>query len=321
LKTSHPIEVEVHSPDEVAEIFDAVSYQKGSSIIRMLNDYLGPEKFTKGLQLYIHRHKYGNTTTDDLWNALSEVCGEDVGSIMSTWTRQVGFPVLTVHKVSDTAEDGLVISIQQDRFLAEGGYNGNGDDTSAWYVPVTICEAADSTKIMKRVLVPPSARTEPFNVHLPGGSQIRLNPSAVGFYRVQYEGSLMAPILEALGEGRLEHRDRLCVLADAFALARAGRSRMTSALTMASTLHCEGNYIVWRELHGQLGSLRSLLQERCAPSHDAAGAEVTTPFEEALNTFIVHLAEPSLKRLGRFGKVTVLSRMVGVHLVRPCEFR
>lgn len=92
------------------------------------------------------------------------------------------------------------------------------DDTSAWYVPVTICEAANSTKVLKRVLVPPSARTEPFNVHLPGGSQIRLNPSAVGFYRVQYEGSLMGPILEALGERRLEHRDRLCVLADAFAL-------------------------------------------------------------------------------------------------------
>ncbi|KAL5105863.1 Puromycin-sensitive aminopeptidase [Taenia crassiceps] len=295
LKTSHPIEVEVHSPDEVDEIFDAVSYQKGSSIIRMLNDYLGPERFTKGLQLYIQRHKYGNTTTDDLWNALSEVCEEDVGSIMSTWTRQVGFPVLTVHKVSDTAEDGLVISIRQDRFLAEGGCN---DDTSAWYVPVTICEAADSTKIVKRVLVPPSARTQAFNVHLPGGSQIRLNPGAVGFYRVQYEGCLMAPILEALGERRLEHRDRLCVLGDAFALARAGRSRMTSALTMASGLHCESDYIVWRELHGQLGSLRSLLQERCASSHDGAGAEVATPFEEALNTFIIHLAEPSLKRLG-----------------------
>lgn len=88
---------------------------------------------------------------------------------------------------------------------------------------------------------------------------------------------------------------------------------------MASTLQCEGDYIVWRELHGQLSNLRSLLQERCAPSHDAAGAEVTTPFEEALNTFIVHLAEPSLKRLGRFGKVTILSRMVEVHLLHLCK--
>nr|CDS24674.1 puromycin sensitive aminopeptidase [Echinococcus granulosus] len=295
LKTSHPIEVEVHSPDEVAEIFDAVSYKKGSSIIRMINDYVGPEKFMKGLQLYIQRHKYGNTTTDDLWNALSEVCGEDVGSIMSTWTRQTGFPALTVHKVSDTAEDGLVISIQQDRFLAEGGYS---DDTSEWYVPVTICEAADSTKILKRVLVPPSARTQAFSVHLPSGSQIRLNPGAVGFYRVQYEGSLMGPILEALGERRLENRDRLCVLVDAFALARAGRIRMTSALTMASTLHCEGDYIVWCELRTELGKLRSLLQERCATSNDASGVEATTPFEEALNTFIIHLAEPPFKQLG-----------------------
>ncbi|CDS43300.1 puromycin sensitive aminopeptidase [Echinococcus multilocularis] len=295
LKTSHPIEVEVHSPDEVAEIFDAVSYEKGSSIIRMINDYVGPEKFMKGLQLYIQRHKYGNTTTDDLWNALSEVCGEDVGSIMSTWTRQTGFPALTVHKVCDTAEDGLVISIQQDRFLAEGGYS---DDTSEWYVPVTICEAADSTKILKRVLVPPSARTQAFSVHLPSGSRIRLNPGVVGFYRVQYEGSLMGPILEALGERRLENRDRVCVLADAFALARAGRIRMTSALTMASTLRCEGDYIVWCELRTELGKLRSLLQERCATSNDAAGVEATTPFEEALNTFIIHLAEPPFKQLG-----------------------
>ncbi|KAM7534077.1 hypothetical protein Aperf_G00000104900 [Anoplocephala perfoliata] len=295
LKTSHPIEVDVHSPEEIDEIFDAVSYEKGASIIRMINDYMSPEVFKKGLQLYIQRHKYGNTATHDLWNALSAACGEDISVIMFTWTRQMGFPVLTVRQVSED-DNVLKVSIEQERFLADGSRDQN--DTYCWHVPVTICNSTDSNQIVKRLRLPPEARKAPHIVELPAGTKFRLNPGAVGFYRVHYEDSLMGSILEALGEKKLDHKDRLYVLADTFALARAGRIRMTSALTMASTFSCETDYTVWCELYSQLFELRSLLRERCSPLSSAYGMESTTEVEENLNVFILHLAEPPFKRLG-----------------------
>ena len=85
-------------------------------------------------------------------------------------------------------------------------------------MPVTICDAADSSKILMRVIIPPSARTEPYIINFPTGSKIRFNPGIVGFYRVQYEDCLMKPIMEALSERKLNHKDRLCLLSDTFAL-------------------------------------------------------------------------------------------------------
>uniref|UniRef100_A0A5K3F2T3 Aminopeptidase n=2 Tax=Mesocestoides corti TaxID=53468 RepID=A0A5K3F2T3_MESCO len=303
LRTSHPIEVVVNSPDEVEEIFDAVSYEKGSSIIRMINDYLGPETFNKGLQLYINRHKFSNTMTEDLWKALSEVSGEDVKSIMSTWTKQIGFPVLTVRPVSFDANKGLTISIDQTRFLIDGSQD---DKALEWYVPVTICEASDSTKVLARVMVPPRGGVtskDPFTVCIPptagkGQPKIRLNPGVFGFYRVQYDEGMMGPVLEALGEKQLPSLDRLSLLADTFALARAGRVRLTTALTMASTFLGEGDYTVWRELSTQLAFIRDIISESCyVKSVDAAGAP-STPVEVAMDMFMAHVAEDTFKRLG-----------------------
>ena len=72
LDSSHPIEQEVKNPDEIGQLFDAISYSKGASLIRMLENYIGEEKFKKGIQQYIVKHQYKNTITNDLWNALSK---------------------------------------------------------------------------------------------------------------------------------------------------------------------------------------------------------------------------------------------------------
>ncbi|KAM3187783.1 hypothetical protein ACTXT7_001626 [Hymenolepis weldensis] len=294
LKTSHPIEVEVHSPEEVEEIFDAVSYEKGSSIIRMINNYMTPEKFKKGLQLYIQRHKFGNTETNDLWDALSEAIGENMQEIMSTWTKQTGFPLLTVRKITEK-DNRVTYTIEQEHFLADGSRDVNDD--SKWFVPVTICDASDSNKILKRFVLPKSARKVPYKLEFPVDTKFRLNPDATAFYRVLYEESLMGSVLEALGEKKLNNKDRLCILADAFALARAGRSKMTSVMTMASTFHTENDYTVWCELRSQLIGLKSLLEEQSCSVMKDLGFEGSS-FNKGMNAFIIHLAQTPYKNLG-----------------------
>ena len=85
-KASHPIEVPVNKATEIAQIFDDISYAKGCAVIRMISRYLGIEVFVKGVQKYLKRAAYGNSSTSDLWDALSEVSGQDVAKIMETWT-------------------------------------------------------------------------------------------------------------------------------------------------------------------------------------------------------------------------------------------
>src|SRR3990167_8780239 len=97
LQNSHKIEVEVLNPNEMDEIFDAISYSKGASVIRMLEQYLGEEIFRKGLQNYLSKFKYGNAKTDDLWTSLEKMSKKPVRKIMNTWTKQVGYPLVSIN--------------------------------------------------------------------------------------------------------------------------------------------------------------------------------------------------------------------------------
>ena len=127
LRTSHPIEVPVRNALEVDQIFDHISYLKGSSVIRMLASSLGIETFLKGVSDYLKAHEYGNAKTNDLWAALSQASGQDVTAIMDPWIRKIGFPVVTV------AEEPGQISVKQSRFLTSGEVKPD-EDTTKWWI-------------------------------------------------------------------------------------------------------------------------------------------------------------------------------------------
>lgn len=113
LRSSHPVEVPVQRADEVNQIFDAISYSKGSCILQMISKYLGEDVFINGVQKYLKKHAYGNTETGDLWAALEDVSGQPVQKVMEVWTKNVGYPVVTVTENSRSH----VIKLRQNRFL------------------------------------------------------------------------------------------------------------------------------------------------------------------------------------------------------------
>jgi len=82
MRTSHPIQVPIMHAEEVEEVFDAISYAKGCSVIKMLFAVLGKEKFQRGLQIYMERHQFGNTETFHLWRAWEEASGKPIAQIM-----------------------------------------------------------------------------------------------------------------------------------------------------------------------------------------------------------------------------------------------
>ena len=125
LHTTRPIEFEVRSPAEAMAMADAITYEKGGSVLRMLEQYLGPETYRDAIRSYLRRHAYANTRTADLWSALEQESGQPVGRIMDTWILQGGHPVVSVA--------GGMISQKPFWFSPPAGPSNIG---SSWLVPV-----------------------------------------------------------------------------------------------------------------------------------------------------------------------------------------
>ena len=127
LKSTRPIEFPVEKPEEAAGMFDVLTYEKGASVLRMLEQYLGAAKFRDGIRLYLKKHAYGNAETTDLWDALEESTKEPVRALMDTWIFQPGYPLISVEQSGGT----IRISQQIFRYLHDGS-----DRERSWHVPV-----------------------------------------------------------------------------------------------------------------------------------------------------------------------------------------
>lgn len=111
---SHPIVKVVESPDQIAELFDSITYSKGASIVRMLEDFVGAEKFKQGVTNYLNKYSYSSATTDDLLTEIEALGFEyDIKSMVETWTQQMGFPVINVEKLNSNT-----YIVTQNRFLS-----------------------------------------------------------------------------------------------------------------------------------------------------------------------------------------------------------
>ena len=124
---SHPIVQKVDTPNQITEIFDLITYQKGASIIRMFEGFLSEAIFKEGVTKYLKAHAYDNAETLDLvkqWNELFQ--DEDVEEFIGTWTKQKGFPVVNV------VRDGGKVVLKQKRFLANPDNKSEDDEPSAF---------------------------------------------------------------------------------------------------------------------------------------------------------------------------------------------
>ena len=122
LRSSHPIQMPLERAEMVDEAFDAISYLKGASVIRMLHAVVGEAAFFGGLRAYIRSFTYGNATTADLWAALSASSGSDIGAIAGDWTRQKGFPLITLEAARPLPRDGggIRLMVKQEWYLSDG---------------------------------------------------------------------------------------------------------------------------------------------------------------------------------------------------------
>ncbi|XP_053689558.1 puromycin-sensitive aminopeptidase [Sabethes cyaneus] len=278
LKSSHPIEVPVGHPAEIDEIFDEISYNKGASVIRMLYHYLGDDDFKRGMNIYLTRHKYKNTCTEDLWAAFEEASKKPVEKIMSTWTKQMGFPVVRVKSSEQKEGNKRVLKLVQEKFCADGC---QPEKQYLWMIPIIVSTPEVShahTFIMDK---------ESVEVTIDGvqpDQWIKLNPASIGYYRTQYSAQMLDQFLPEISSNKMHALDRLGLLHDLFALVQAGRSSTVDALKVMDACRNEHDYTVWSSITNFLSKLQLLL------AHD--------PVEEQLKQYGIRLYLPIAEELG-----------------------
>ncbi len=248
LDATHPVRAPVAGRDEVAQIFDEISYGKGSSVLAMLEAYLGEEAFRRGLREYLARFQYANATTADLWQSLSRVTGERVGPLMDPWLDRPGLPSISA-RVTDQG-----VEVAQQRFSYHGA-----TDSRPWPIPMVI----DVDGRREPLRFDTARRTLPASP----GSTVHLNPGAVGFYRVLYDRTLRDRLLKALPERPAE--DRWTFLADLWAYLLAGEVDWGSFSRAVRTLGLTGDRLVAELLSRTLGPLAIFFPDS-APVQDLA---------------------------------------------------
>ena len=260
LRTSHPIEVDVKSPAEISQIFDAISYSKGASVIRMLNAFLGGNTFMNGVRAYLKKFAYANATTIDLWTSLSEASGQDVVSLMKVWTRETGYPIVSVlNEKFDAKKQELSFTLRQSRFLMDGEITAEEDAKNPlWHVPITIVTHINPHS-PTRILF----KEKDMNVTIPysqqPGSFWKINYETTGFYRVNLNTSQQSVLAAALNANLdiFTTQDRIGIVSDAFASAKSGIGTTDGALEVVKSFVKEQNYMVLKELSDNLTSMSS----------------------------------------------------------------
>ncbi|XP_024935803.1 puromycin-sensitive aminopeptidase isoform X2 [Cephus cinctus] len=262
LKNSHPIEVPVGHPSEIDEIFDDISYHKGASVIRMLHSYIGDEDFRKGMKLYLTRHSYSNAETEDLWAALEESCKKPVRAVMSSWTKQQGFPVLKVEQRQDG--DDRVLNLSQERFLADGSVD---EEKSLWMIPVSVSTSRAPGQVAFSEIM--NERTKEITIkNVPEGTWLKINPGTIGFYRTRYSPEDLSLLLPAVKDRSLPPLDRLGLLDDLFAMVQAGHTSTVEVLRLMQAFKDEDNYTVWSSIVNIMGKLDVLVSSH-EDSHES----------------------------------------------------
>jgi aminopeptidase N len=249
LRATHPVSTKVNDPKEISSIFDSISYEKGSAILRMIEDYVGEEVFRKGLHNYLKRYSYSNATKDDLWNAVDEAAGKkvskkSVGKVASYWVNTAGYPIVKVRRSSS----GLVLS--QSRFIV----SSDEKKPSNW--PIPICYITGNGAKKKFLFSSPSKE---LRMDIDKIGFIKINHGQKGVYRVWYDDRLLLALGRAMKEKKIDSIDAWGVENDLFAFARSGKIKLQKYLSFVSKFCLNCAYPVNSSLLSHLNSLYLML--------------------------------------------------------------
>lgn len=266
LKTSHPVSVPIGHPSEIDEIFDTISYKKGSFLIRMMGLFLGEETLRKGVSNYLQEHKYNNAEQDDLWNSLTVEAHKNgvlpknltVKTIMDTWTLQTGFPIISVKRdyQKNTAE------ISQERFLRD---NTKSEKSPCWWVPLSYTTQKElnfNSTNPKHWLSCPSEK-QTIELSSAADQWVIFNIQVAGIYKVNYDEKnweLLTNALNSKDFNEIDTLNRVQLIDDASDIAWVGQMKYNIFFKVMDYLKQEEEYLPWKTALSNIARLDRLMK-------------------------------------------------------------
>jgi aminopeptidase N len=239
--STHPIQQPVADELQAANAFDEITYEKGQSVLRMLESYLGPDVFRDGIRRYLRARALSNASAADLWVALAAASGQDVGQVARDWTEQAGFPLVSV--ATSCAGGARTITLTQRRFLLQGADHDGGH----WSIPLRIRAGQQAPRA--ELLTRDEQKSTGGRCNEP----LSVNADAMGFYRVKYDAATLAANTRAFGA--MPDGDRIALLDDAWALALAGEQPLAGYLALAAAMGRDRDSRAWEQIAAALGTL------------------------------------------------------------------
>ncbi len=267
LASTRPIEYEVISPVDAEGMFDVLTYEKGAAVVRMLEQYLGEDRFRDGIRRYMVEHQFANADTADLWDAVEAETGEPVRQIMESWIFQGGYPQVVVTDPADGSPTtgGARVELTQHRMRFQGA---DRSDNQYWMVPVSYRRIATDPEhggdrssgepagpSVERLLLD----TDPATIEgIDPAHPLVVNSSGSGFYRVLYPDA-HREALAAVAVDHLNPVERYALIDDTWSAVLAGQTTTPSFLTLLEAMTGESDRSVWQRLIGGYSRLRRLV--------------------------------------------------------------
>ncbi len=260
LQNTRPIHQAAETPAQIVELFDGIAYGKAAAVLRMLEAYLGPETFRKGVNAYLKAHMYGNATESDFWNALATASHKPVDRIMATFVNQPGAPLVSVR--TQCQGDHTAVTLSQRRYYYDrSSLESNGKEL--WMVPVTLKDAsgAEHNELL-------TSKQQMFD--LPGcSSWVFANSGAAGYFRTGYDSAAFHQISHAV-EKNFNPAERVVLIRDAWAAVRAGQQPISDFLELSEGLQSDRDSSVIEQMNVELDYIGEyLVDDSARPQYQA----------------------------------------------------
>jgi len=252
LHSTRPIEYPVRAPKDAEAMFDVLTYEKGASVLRMLEQHIGPTIFRDGVRDYLHTHAYGNADTKDLWISVGKAAKQPVPDLMDGWIFQPGHPLVTA-ELNDRSE--LILTQRRFSYLPN-------PLPATWHVPVQLRTKIRDKQETRRLLL--TDREATLTLH-PDTQYVVINEGGHGFYRVQYGPVLLKRLLDA-GLDKLAATERFNLVNDAWATTVAGLMPLSDYLDLTDRFAQERDKNVWAVLIESFAFLNRIIEPSDRPA-------------------------------------------------------
>ncbi len=262
LKATFPIEIPGGEHVVINSSTAPIIYNKGASMLRMIEGYIGSAQYQQGVRTYLQRHAYGCAESHHLWEAFEAAAAVPITAMVQNWIGQPGYPLITARR------QGGALQLNQRRF----SYLPN-ETEQTWMVPVTLEYWDPSGKRHEKALI---LEDPSISIEVPADlSAYKINTGQTGFYRVAYDDANLTALGKLVRNGTLPHTDRWGLQNDLFAMVRAGDSPLAVYLDFLSNYENEDQYLPLVSMGGHLQYIYSIVQGAARERTGRTGAELS----------------------------------------------